>query len=906
MKKLFLSLLILVIAGIGGFLTYRYFFQDKSRNALEMVSSEAIFVFETYEPVMAWNKLVTQSFWKELSEIPALQNAESSLLILDSLVGKSGNLERFLKGNQLSISLHAIGKEEFDFLFILALPQEKDFNIISDLEKDLAQLGTVSTRYYSNIPINEFKSEDSGRGLTFARIGNLQVASATSFLVEDAIRFSQNKALQDFKSNYVELFEALPQPQGLGVLRLGSSGLASMVKGISKFPSSLFLEDFSKNDISANIELSFAEDRVVFAGNAFFGVDKNKEFLVNPNPSITYFKDFISNRTAAYFQYQLAEINQLQDLMISDFPFKTTILGEIEHKLIENGFMQNLTGHVGYMFFEKNAQDVQDKILILNTREIAAQFQLLKNFNVSPESESDFSGFVDAYQGNEILIIPTDEFPAHLFNGNFMGFDDTFLTAFGDILVFANSIKAIRLFIDDYNNDNTWGKALKQKKLLEELSTESAYRLVLDMSKFWINILEISSPNWKSFFQKYLPQFQTFDKVQFKINNKEKHYPISLDLFHRLSIPKSEQQVVLIENSTFGFRENLTFGPVIIQNFNDKSFEFVVQDEMNIVHLITEEGESVFTYGLDGPIISEVFQLDYYKNNKLQLLFATKNFIYGMDRFGELLPGFPVRLSQNEITHLNLLDYDNNLDYRIYVASNQGELFLLDKQLNLLEGWNPKNVLSPLAVKPAHHRIAGIGDRMVILTTSGNLLFFNRRGDQQFGGPIRLGERLGSEYIILERGEARENRLLTITESGEIVMANFLGEITYRNQLFRPDRETEFQLIKDQKDDRYLFVAHEYNRISVLDANYEELFAKDIFSDNLEFQFFSFGLDKNIFVVIDKNQEFIYLYDLKGELLSARPINGFQKIGMKYSAGNNEYNIYVIHGNRLSEYKLPL
>lgn len=906
MKKLILSLLILVIAGIGGVLTYRYFFQDKSRNALELVSSEAIFVFETYEPVMAWNMLVTQPFWKELTEIPALQNAESSLLILDSLVGKSGNLERFLKGNQLSISLHSVGKEEFDFLFILALPQERDFNMISELEKDIAQLGTVSSRNYSNVSIKEFRSDNNSRSLTFARIGNLQVASSTSFLVEDAIRFSQNKSLLDFKSHYAGLLEALPQPRGLGVVRLGSAGLANMVKGISKSQSLPPLNDFSQNDISANIELRFAEDRVVFEGHTFFGIDESKELLIHPTPSISFFKDFISNRTAAYFQYQLAEINQLSNLMTSDFPFKTTVLGEIENKLIKNGFIQNLTGHVGYMFFEKNAQNVQDKILILNTREAATQFQLLKNFNASPESENDFSGFTDAYQGNEILIIPTDEFPAHVFNGNFIGFDDTYLTVFGDILVFANSIKAIRLFIDDYNNDNTWGRSLKHKKTLEELSSESAYRVVLDMPKFWLNILEISSPNWKSFFQKYLPQFQTFDKVQLKLNNLGKQYPVSLDFSYTLSTPKSEQQVVLIENSVFGFRENLIFGPVIIQNFNDKSVEFVVQDELNIVHLITEEGEPVFTYGLDGPIVSEVFQLDYYKNNKLQLLFATKNFIYGMDRFGELLPGFPFSLNQKEITHLNLLDYENNLDYRIFVATDQGELFLLDKQLNLLEGWNPKNVSSPLAVKPAHHRIAGIGDRMVVMTTSGNLLFFNRRGEPQFGGPVRLGESLDSDYIILERGEAKESRLVTITETGEIVMANFLGEITYRNQLLRPDRETEFRLIKDQKNDRFLFVVHEYNRISVIDADYKELFVKDIFSDNLEFQFFSFGLDKNIFVVLDKNQEFIYLYDLNGELLSARPISGIQKIGMTYSAGNNEYNIYVISGNRFSEYRLPL
>jgi len=59
-------------------------------------------------------------------------------------------------------------------------------------------------------------------------------------------------------------------------------------------------------------------------------------------------------------------------------------------------------------------------------------------------------------------------------------------------------------------------------------------------------------------------------------------------------------------------------------------------------------------------------------------------------------------------------------------------------------------------------------------------------------------------------------------------------------------------------------------------------------------------------VVGDKIQDFIYLYNLKGELLNIRPISGSEKVEVKYSGSHNEYSILTVHGNRFSEYKLPL
>lgn len=906
MKKIILALIILILFGAGGFFVYQNFFQEKTRNALELVSSDAVLVFETYQAVMAWNQMVTQPVWERLSGIPALQQAEHSLLVLDSLVGKSGNLERYLKGNQLSISLHPVGKEEFDFLFILALPPNADFGLVSQLEKNLGKDVAVSSRNYSNVKVKEFRNKENEKELTYVRVGNLQIFSFTSFLVEDAIRHAQNDALGGFKEKHNDLIEALPRPPGLGVLRLGSDGLSNFVKVITKGPNHSGLDDFFKNKISANLELKFTETQILLEGLAILGGKSNSEFSADSQTSITFFKDFISNRTAAYFQYQLLDVDQIFNLLETEFPFKSTVIGEIDNVLVKEGFLNELTGHIGLVYLEKLNQEPQEKLLLLRSKDPQRQMDLLKKFTSGSDFDIDLSRFSDSHRGKEILIITTEEFPAHLFNGNFLGFGNTYVTMFGNVLIFGNSMKAIKIFLDDIGNDNVWSKSMKHKKTLEDLSSGSAYNFVLDVPRFWPNILEESSPNWKSFFQKYSPQIQAIDKTFLKLTKSDNQLNVRLELSYNLAQPKLNQQVILTESSSVTFNNNLIFGPKSIQNFNDNSVEFVVQDEQNSIHLITNEGDFVFSYELDGPLISEIFQLDYYKNNKLQLLFATRNFIYAIDRFGNLLPDFPIRFSQGRISHLNLIDYDNNRDYRFFISTMEGDLYLSDQYGKVLEGWDPQKLNSPPPVKPAHHRIAGIGDRMLSLTNSGELFLFNRRGDAELGSPIRLGENLRTNYILLERGSAKETRLVTVTQTGEIVMVNFLGEITYRNQLLRPDRETEFHLIKDQKDDRYVFAVHEYNKVSVLDSDRNLLFTKDIFSDALEFQFFSFGADKNIFVVLDSNQEFIFLYDLKGNLLTSRPIDGSQKLEIKYSATQNEYIIYVVSNNKFSEYRLPI
>lgn len=910
MRVIRFLLIAFVLTGIlgGGYYIYQKYYLYGKKSAAELISPEAIFVFETDQPVFAWNQLTSQPFWGSFSDMPSLQNATRQLEQLDSLLGQDGEMEKILRGNQFLLSMHPVGKEEFDFMYAISFGPGADFDFLEKLESNLPALSQINTRNYSGVTIKEFQSLDLEKNLNYTFVDNVLLISYTSFLVEEAIRYAQNSGMENFRSTYSELYEAQNRAKGLGILRMSSRGMARLVEGISRDQELSMIQSFGRSKVAANLELKFTDEKIILDGIAVFADGKEVSFASPSAGNTTDFKSYISNRTAAYFNYNLQSPRQLKNLQDTGFQYKSTLKGDIDKNLIQKGFLEDLTGELGYMLFEAAGSEQQDRILLIQTESPDQQIRLLKQFN-SGLDKMDLSLVpVDYYKDQEIFVIVAEEFPAHLFEGKFMGFPDTYITSLGNFLVFANSSKAMKIYLDDYLTDNTWGKSVAYKNLVESINPSAGLNFTLNIPKFFSSVVEVSSPNWKAFFQKYAPQFTSLNLMTLQVVQGDRENRVNLEFgYNPLPVKSQVADVVLSENRSVQFDKALVYGPRSIQNFVDRSTEFVVQDEDFFLHLLSSDGEPVFSFPLEEKIRGPIYQVDYYKNGKLQLLFATASKVYILDRLGNLVSGFPVSPVGNEqITHLNLVDYNNDKDYRYFLGTEEGKVYLLDRQGRGLDGWNPKVINAALSARPAHHRIAGVGDRMLALASNGYLYFFNRRGEAELGSPIQLGNGVNSDYILVERGSARDTRVVTITSEGEIVHTNLRGEVAFRNQLERPDRESRFSLVKDQKDDRYLFTIHEFNKVSVLNPDGKVMFSLDIFSENLTFQYFSFGADRNIFVVVDRDQEFIYLYNLKGELLNSRPLGGTGTIDLRHAVSQNEYVIYVREGNKFKEYKLPL
>ena len=97
----------------------------------------------------------------------------------------------------------------------------------------------------------------------------------------------------------------------------------------------------------------------------------------------------------------------------------------------------------------------------------------------------------------------------------------------------------------------------------------------------------------------------------------------------------------------------------------------MVQDTDNFLYLITSEGKLVWRIRIAGRIISDIHQVDMYRNKRLQMVFNTAEKLYIIDRSGKNVNNFPIIFATKATAGVAVFDYNNNGDYRFYSTCQQ-------------------------------------------------------------------------------------------------------------------------------------------------------------------------------------------------------------------------------------------
>ncbi len=899
--KIWKSLLVLIgaiLLGGGAFWVYQKYFSSRQLNSLELIHPDAVFVFETAQADQTWNELVNQPIWSSLSQLPSFSKIADQLVSLDSLSGANGEIARTVRGKQVTVSYHATGIDSFELLFTanfgMSSPQEFLEKIKPNVSKDIR----IQSRKYSDLDVMEFFGPDNTRQWSITILGNVLLASSSSFLIEEAIRLYIS---EDQNSTAAQLGDQLEGEFGPGRLLISAKGISKLLEGISSDRENLTAKELSLNQAILSLSLSFEEGQLTFKGPALLKNEVN--FTPSVRANFPEIQQLISNRTQSLTQINLDGIFESQKLQNEAFSPKSTVSGEIQTRLTDRGFLDNFSGELYFLEMGSLGNQLENQILLARTTDPAQTFAFLKEFrNGTDSDQSDF------YRDAEILFFPEEEFPAHLFGGKFLGFPQTHISLVGEVLILANSAPGMKMILDDYAAGNTWAKAPESASDWRSINPASGYSKTFFFDKIWSKWEEKSNPSWSPFLQKYQAVFQSFPYLTLRINQ------IAGKPEATLNIPYfSEEKAVLPDpkglsltpSKTISLPDKITYGPKSILNFNDKTEDLVVQDANHVLYLINSDGETVYTQELSGPIVSEAFQIDFLKNGKLQLLLATADRIYAIDRLGNSLPGFPLALKNEKITHLNLVDYDNSREYRYFIATESGNLWLLDRNGKNLEGWNPLKLSEKSVIAPRHLRVPGKGDVMFTQTEKGTLHFFNRRGEKQPGSPLGLGKDFDQPVEITVGTGKNSLRISAISETGELLHASFEGEITYRNQLEKAERDNTFDLVAEQTGNSVLILSRQYSKTVILDEQESELFTLTMSGEKLWFGFYDFGSTRKILAVSDPEQGFGYLYDLKGTMLIATPLESEQKIQITHLPAKSQYIIRTVKGSQILEYLMP-
>ncbi len=124
-----------------------------------------------------------------------------------------------------------------------------------------------------------------------------------------------------------------------------------------------------------------------------------------------------------------------------------------------------------------------------------------------------------------------------------------------------------------------------------------------------------------------------------------------------------------------------------VTNHYSQLSECILQDATNRIILIGADGMILWKRSLDGRIVGDISQIDYFANGKLQYLFATEHSIYIVDRLGNDVGQFPVHLGSRPVASTTATTYSDGSPLRIFVPT-EGGVMLYGGDGVRVEGWN--------------------------------------------------------------------------------------------------------------------------------------------------------------------------------------------------------------------------
>jgi hypothetical protein len=329
--------------------------------------------------------------------------------------------------------------------------------------------------------------------------------------------------------------------------------------------------------------------------------------------------------------------------------------------------------------------------------------------------------------------------------------------------------------------------------------------------------------------------------------------------------------------------------PQFITNHYTKLKEVLVQDDAHILHLISTSGKENWKRKLGGKILGESHQIDYYKNNKLQVLFNTADSLYLLDRNGNNVEDFPVKLESRATTGHTLLDYDNSRKYRILIPSEDKMVYNYDKAGDLVRGWRftkmPERITQPLQ----YHKQNG-KDYIYAIDNAGNGKIVGRSGKQRIGlGTLPLADAF---YIDQQHGY-----VYTTDAQANVWLTDLKGNQTKikTNALTNPHYFVAANINKDELTE--LMIAENSLHCYQLEA---ELFSADIQAEQVP-ALFHFN-DETL--IGANNGDNIYLLKSNGSLYPGMPLYGQGAFNCTDTDKDGRLNLVVGSGDLLYNYSL--
>ena len=401
-------------------------------------------------------------------------------------------------------------------------------------------------------------------------------------------------------------------------------------------------------------------------------------------------------------------------------------------------------------------------------------------------------------------------------------------------------------------------------------------------------------------FANIFPVLQGFQKLSVQLSAEDKRFYTTINFnFKGNDNIKPIEAAVQVQDIGSGSETNLEAPmisrPFIVDNTSTNEKNIIVFDASNKMYLLNKDGAIKWKITLDGMPKSDVYEVDYLKNNKIQYLFNTENSIYLIDAKGNKVDGYPSKLSAKATSGLCLIDYEKKHDYRIVIAGNDRKIHYFNIKGEVVKDFKSPTTKNIVETIP-QHIVFGGKDNIIITDKQGNMMILDRKGNERVKFKSTFVKNINSKcyydgkYLI---ANDKNGKLQYIANDGNVITKTF--KTNTNNTIFMYE---DFN--NDGKKD-FIFLAptelNVCNKEGKILFNYK--FDKAIIPN---VQFYANTKRGNLIAILGKDNNQLYVFNKDGLMDESITFKGQTLPDIAPLLDKKQLNLVTGYGNKLLKY----
>lgn len=901
MRKLKKKHLIVIISALVAFsliLFWAYNYYKKLKQpiipVLSSIPDDALLFIQFNKISTFWEKSSVNYIWNNVQKIKYFDELNKNLKFVDSLVGTNEKLKTLLDENNPVLSIHNIDGELL-FLFLCNVSPNFDFYDLKHIINKNPNLNVLEEKIgnYKILTINR-------KGYTKPYYTGIYKGVFVGGISEKLIQ----KALQKIYSsenNTNEDVEILKLTSGKKVdanLYINFKNVTRFINSFFKNDFPIFIDKFNYLGCWAELDLLVKDSSLLL--NGYTQINKNS-FTVNSvfmtmKPQHSALADFIPHNTIGFISFlfddyatYFSQYKKYQKKCSQTNDFEKNITNVGGYSVISNftEWMGNeygvvllplINGIETFVVCKINNSSIADSCLL----NLAATSQKTLKFE-------DKKFFKNKLSIPNLLKITLSDF---CFSS-----PETFFEVTNDFVVFAGSNQALQTFKEAYISGEALSKTNNYRQFAATIPSQSNIFLYFNLNNSYSLIEGNLVDKYQKSFQTNFPILRNFNQFAFQIvSEQQKNYTtFNFNYSNNVANLKDFETNNLTPGYNTELKTKIVSRPFIVKNTITNSKSIIVFDENNTCYFIDKEGNVKWQKNIESQILGQVWEIDYYKNGKIQFLFNTENKLYLIDVNGNYVENFPLKLPEKATTGLCLIDYEKKKNYRILIPTLNKKILNLNSSGKIVTDFSSP-ILKEIVNQPVQHLIFGNKDNILFSDVSGNISILDRKGKP----------RLSLKSLIVKNSLSKfyydGKYLITIDNGGKIVYISNEGNVdskyypelksnylfTYED--FNNDGNKDFICLEDKG----LLILNKAGR-KLFTYNFDEKVEKDIVVYNSEKRgkFFAIrGIESNRVFVFDKTGLLDESIAFKSETMPS--FTNF--------SNNNQINLVGIVGNKVVVY----